>query len=122
LDDENTAVRLAAASALWQCAHQVQSVLPVLVAALDSEDVRTRQSVRTFVNERGPDDGWAAASLADSATSGHPKTQRLLALDMLSRIGRPAAEVAPMLLELLRDPDSDIQRAAAKAVAAFEDA
>lgn len=52
----------------------------------------------------------------------HPKAQRLLALEILSRIGSPPANVAPMLLELLRDSDSDIQRAAAKAVAAEDDA
>jgi HEAT repeat protein len=122
LDDENATARLAAAVALWQCAHQVESVLPVLVAALDSEDARIRQSVRTFVNERGGDDAWAAAALTECSTTGHPKAQRLLALEILSRIGRPATEVAPMLLELLRDSDPDIQRAAAKAVAALEDA
>jgi HEAT repeat protein len=122
LDDENAAVRQAAAEALWQCAQQVESVLPVLVAALDSEDARTRQSVRTFLNARGDDDAWAASSLAECSTSGHPKRQRLVALEILSRIGRSAASVAPMLLELLRDPDPEIQKAAAKAVTALEGA
>jgi HEAT repeat protein len=120
LGDENATVRQAAVAALWQCVHRVESVLPVLVTALDSQDAHMRQSARSFVNERGHDDAWAADSLTECATSGHPKAQRLLALEILSRIGRPAAGVVPMLLELLRDPDPDIQRATAKAVAALE--
>jgi HEAT repeat protein len=120
LDDENAAVRLAAATALWQCAHQVETVLPVLVAALNSEQAQIRQTARDFVTERGASDAWAAAALAGCAASGHPKEQRLAALEILSRIGPAAAEVSPVLLDLLRDPDGDIQRAAAKAVAALE--
>ena len=118
LDDKNLTVRQAAAEALWRCAHRVKAVLPTLVDALDSEDARTRQAARTFVRERGSDDSWAAASLAECAMPDHPKAQRLVALEILSRIGPSPAKVAPMLLELLRDSDSDIQRAAAKAVAA----
>ena len=120
LDDQNAAVRLAAATALWQCAHQVETVLPVLVAALDSEQAQIRQTARDFVNARGAGDAWAAAALAARAASGHPKQQRLTALEILSRIGPSAAGVSPVLLELLRDPDADIQRAVAKAVAAIE--
>ena len=66
------------------------------------------------------DDAWAANTLVECSTSKHPKGQRLLALEMLSRIGRSAASVAPMLLELLRDPDPEIQKAAAKAVTALD--
>lgn len=120
LDDENAAVRLAVATALWQCAHQVETVLPVLVAALDSEQAQIRQTASDFVTERGAGDAWAATALAACAASEHPKDQRLAALEILSRIGPPAAEVSPALLELLRDPDADIQRAAARAVAALE--
>jgi HEAT repeat protein len=121
LDDENATVRQAAAVALWQSAHQVESVLPVLVAALGSEDIHTRQSILTFLNARGGDDAWASAkALVDCAMSGHPKAKRLLALEILSRVGRPVADVAPMLLELLRDPDPDIQRCATKAVTALD--
>jgi HEAT repeat protein len=120
LDDENAAVRLAAATALWQCAHQVETVLPVLVAALDSEQAQIRQTARDFVMERGTSDAWADAALAGCAASGHPNEQRLAALEILSRIGPAASEVSPVLLGLLRDPDADIQRAAAKAVAALE--
>jgi HEAT repeat protein len=113
LDDENAAVRLAAAMALWQCAHQVETVLPVLAAALNSEQAQIRQTARDFVTERGAGDAWAAAVLARCVKSGHPKEQRLAALEILSRIGPPASEVSPVMLDLLRDPDADIQRAAA---------
>lgn len=120
LDDENAAVRLAAATALWQCAHHVETALPVLVAALDSEQAQIRQTASDFVTERGAGDAWAATALAACAASEHPKGQRLAALEILSRIGPSAAEASPVLLDLLRDPDADIQRAAAKAVAALE--
>ena len=120
LQDENAAVQLAAATALWQCAHQVEAVLPVLVAAFDSEDAHTRQSANNFVDERGPDDAWAAVSLAACAASDHPKKQRLLALEILSRIGSSAEEISSTVLQMLRDSDTEVQRAAAKVVASLE--
>lgn len=117
LEDEDAAVRRASAEALWHTARRVDGVVVALADATTSGDPAARQAAQDFIDQRGEADAWSAAPLVQWAVSAHPRPQRLAALELLSRIGGSAVEGHAELLELLRDPDSDIQRAAAEVVA-----
>lgn len=120
LTDENREVQVAAAIALWRTAKQAEAALPVLAAALDRAEPAPRDAARGFLKQLGPQDAWASPALGKAAVSGSGKTWTLELLRALERLGPAAAESLPDALKLLKDDDPEIQRAAAKAVAAID--
>ena len=120
LDDDRLPVRVAAAIALWQVDYQVTQTLPILAGAAMSEEASAREMANQFLQQRGPADAWGAAEIVKLAAADHPLPLRLAALEILAKLGPAARDQQPPLLELLRDTDPAIQRAAAKAVAALE--
>jgi len=120
LEDANRSVQVAAAIALWRIGQQADTTFPVIVAALASGDSAARDAARTFLDTISSADNWATAALAKTATSAEAKTLRIEALLALGRLGPTAAEALPEVLTLLKADDPDVQRAAAKTLAAID--
>lgn len=118
LKDQDQAVRLASAVALWRIRHQAEPGLGELLAGLESTDDESKSLAAAFFRGLSPHDAWAAPALTSHLPS-ESSAARVTLLQGLAALGPEARESIPSIIATLDTDDEKTLRAAVDSLAAF---
>jgi len=113
LTEDDAAVRTLAAATLWDLG-AVREALPVLVAALGSNDqtaINTANQVLQRINTTGTQAKELVPALADALADDNAAARNQV-LNILQRLGQSARPAAPAVARLLRAGDENVRQQA----------
>ena len=115
LQDEDSSVRVRAASALGSIGPEAKAAVPALIESLKSNALELRRAAASALGGIGPEAKAAVPALIESLKSNDIE-QRRAAARSLGGIGPKGLDAAPALINALKDDNSGVRSTAASSL------